>query len=413
MNDVNISIITAILSIVFEYIAIRLLLDVSGFSLIRLLVLGLAFPILFLMDGINAYFSLLASIIEGIIFYFLYQKDYGKMQTVTAIFLINILSYLIELFRNGMWMLLKNIASNYFVIIIYLSICLLTLMTLKHRNPIRFLDKYMGKVFLYLEIYIYVTLMLINYLNLSAFKNTNTMIFLDFIMLAQIGFACSAFIILIKVQKEKDNIRKEKISNFYVKSLEEMQKKLYMFRHRYNNYLNLLKNKADNIDKNVMLDELQAFTNDQLNNNLFWKFQDINNILDLNLKNTVISKLNQIYQLNYKYKFECPRRVDELSKRKSRMFSKIIETAYDTSIHVAKFQNDMGKVSNEIDSLIYRSDDNEVIFEISGNANTSDRKVKQELNKIIAEIVQNRYDIYYEKYINEGHYRIMLITNIN
>ncbi|WP_162627064.1 GHKL domain-containing protein [Ligilactobacillus murinus] len=106
-------------------------------------------------------------------------------------------------------------------------------------------------------------------------------------------------------QHKKDLEEQRRNLEAYMRELELNQRKLRKFKHDYQNMLLILEESIRAGKSEQALQQLAKYSQKNFTDKLLWRFNDVDNIKDLQLKSIFINKLNILFSYDIKVDFEC------------------------------------------------------------------------------------------------------------
>ena len=129
--------------------------------------------------------------------------------------------------------------------------------------------------------------------------------------------------------KEQEN----KVLRFYTKQLEENQRALRKFKHDYQNILVSIEGAINDKD---LLAEVNRYSAARLDDPKLWRFNNLDNVGDLELKSLLLTKINTIAHEKLKASFECVDKFAEIRGISKFDLIRIVGIAYDNAIEASK-----------------------------------------------------------------------------
>ena len=329
---------------------------------------------------------LLANISEIIGFYLIYKKPDNKMLVAGAIVFVCTLDLFI------------NIILAFAAVFIKVEGCMSMILLFVEAGIVKKYNKNIYSVlvgqnkksFLYILCYVFLSseIVLLVILLTKSYTAFYTVAMVLFAL--QIIFSIVAYHEIVSIQQELLNKQKQKeiLDNQhqleeYASYLEKSEDDLRAFRHDYKNILNSLKVSAQEGNVQEVIQNLDKYTETNLNSKALLKYKDVNHIYIKSIKSIIISKLTELYNLNIQYNFECrsnihnlPDHVDELD------LVRIIGITFDNAIEESKAliaeKHDIR--SAEVQIMVYSDDPDEFEFEIRNkiqNKNISTSQIQQ------------------------------------
>lgn len=151
-----------------------------------------------------------------------------------------------------------------------------------------------------------------------------------------VGQGIFALIIGLIYQRKYDADLKEqenKVLRFYTKQLEENQRALRKFKHDYQNILVSIEGAINDKD---LLAEVNRYSAARLDDSKLWRFNNLDNVGDLELKSLLLTKINTIAHEKLKASFECVDKFAEIRGISKFDLIRIVGIAYDNAIEASK-----------------------------------------------------------------------------
>ena len=151
-----------------------------------------------------------------------------------------------------------------------------------------------------------------------------------------VGQGIFALVIGLIYQRKYDADLKEqenKVLRFYTKQLEENQRALRKFKHDYQNILVSIEGAINDKD---LLAEVNRYSAARLDNPKLWRFNNLDNVGDLELKSLLLTKINTIAHEKLKASFECVDKFAEIRGISKFDLIRIVGIAYDNAIEASK-----------------------------------------------------------------------------
>lgn len=415
-------------SMIFEINSFFYLVNHKGTSKKEVFFLVGLFLFLFILDGFGTItFANIATVIEVLGIYLFYKKRFGKFNTLSSIVTAVTLSLFAEIISGALSFHINHKFSILPFSLSYIILIIILAVLLRKINVKKYLLGLNKHIVLILEIYVYITLIFISFLNLNFEKTPLSSFFSIGMLVIQIIFSVFIYRATLKIQKDKLTRQQQKILISYMNSLENTQKTLRKFKHDYQNMLNSLELSASDDTSHALLKKLEHYSKTKFNKEVLWRFNDVNNVSDPLLKSIVITKLNKVFQQGYTYHFECTQKITQLPNIDTFDLVRIIGIAYDNAIEesqlVAKKYHDNKRA--EIDSMLYQSEPGEIEFvvrnriannQISKNdlttANFTTKKAHQGVGLTnVKEIVRQYPQAYFKYEVRDNWFIFTLIVN--
>lgn len=306
-----------------------------------------------LVSFINIPIHLIIALLEVLLVYIIFATNKKDYQTMFAVSLAEVTAYLLLLVID----LFINVIDDLMLIAILICIYIIVGFLLK---KITIKDNYgINAIFL---IYIYIVLLILSYINDLPLKEQNTLIIP--VGVSQLIFSVFLLRVVYRIQEQKISKREEENLKIYTKNLEEAQASLRKFKHDYKNLLMGITQK-DIDEKSIQ--ELISYSYSKLDNQAFWKYNNLDKITNRTIKSIIIGKLNTMYSFEIPYTFECPDEIDQISGLETFDLIRMIGIIFDNAIEASRERIKSGKKA-EIRAIIYKDGDN-LGFEVRNRCN--------------------------------------------
>lgn len=326
------------------------------------------FTIIFFIIGLGYMWAYLSIILESGFLYWCFKDRTSKSKLVGAILLTLIASTITD-FSTLIIDKLISLPTNYIPLIDPLFYLLIFIIFYYH-NPLEKIEEDNVTINLWILFYLLITLGIAGFTIFITPKVTPAFIIIFCLLILQCSFTVFIYQISKQIQRKKLQIKEKKDLLFLIQNLEENQSKLRRFKHDYQNLLNSLKLSALHGNNQELLNKLETYSQEKLNKDALWQFQDTKNIKNDVLRSIFISKLNSIYQKGIKYHFECLTQITDLPSIDLFDLIRVIGIAYDNAIEECTILRKSGESNVEINSMLYQGHSGQLEFEIKNTCRT-------------------------------------------
>lgn len=327
---------------------------------------------------INSMMLIISNILEIVLFTAFFKKRTGIYVPLGAVLFILSLDMIETIFLG--------VVDNAVYEFLFLNIWLIVLVWLINKYHFYIYKQLIAKnknIFLWLEIYFYAitTGMVLKYKLGDKFISVGS--FFGIFLILQGIFIISGYIEMARIQNEllKKRAREELEEKYqqqkkYAYYLEKDEDKLRSFRHDYQNMFNSLKLSAQKGNLNEVVEKLDQFTKNNLDEKALLKYKNLNHVTVDTLKSLLITKLTEMSDLKIEYQLECteeiskiPQEIDELD------LLRILGIALDNTIEECR-----GKENSWIKIMLY-SNKNDLEIEIRNSISEKKPKMNQLFQK--------------------------------
>ena len=202
---------------------------------------------------------------------------------------------------------------------------------LKKINPYRWLSGSDGFVIFVLICYTYIVIITLD--NITYLVSQWVSIIVPILFIIQLVFA--GLILEISRQIRKASVDKKTTETlfFYTKQLEESQRSLRQFKH---DYQNILISMEAELKDNDNFKELLAYSASHLEKSKAWRFNDLDNVSDPEIKSIVISKLDNCFTNSLPVSFECRQPLREIQGINKFDLIRLLGIAFDNAIEASE-----------------------------------------------------------------------------
>ena len=304
-----------------------------------------------------AYFS--ESSVEILLYWGYFCKRVGNLFSIAAITFICSVNTLLTIIPN--W-LVKFWPVEYTLLVEIISLVITCWVIKRYRYRINsFFNGENAKVASLLIIYFYIFVMMLSKIGVDGLTPKSELIFC-LIILIQFIFIIAIYVSSVLLQQKMLKKQEEKNMQLYLHNLESSEDRLRKFKHDYLNLLATLRvNKSLAADQKA-IEELEQYTQDQINDPNMWQFKNLNHLHNVAIKNIVLSKLIKMNECGINYSFECEKNI-ELLPQNIQIFDlvRIIGIVIDNAIEESQ---KLGKGQGMIKIMFYQENPSELEFKI-------------------------------------------------
>ncbi|MBM6763780.1 GHKL domain-containing protein [Ligilactobacillus agilis] len=202
---------------------------------------------------------------------------------------------------------------------------------LKKVNLYRRLSGPDGFVIFALICYTYIVIITLD--NITYLVSQWVSIIVPILFIIQLVFA--GLILEISRQIRKASVAKKTTETllFYTKQLEESQRSLRQFKH---DYQNILISMEAELKDNDNFKGLLAYSASHLEKSKAWRFNDLDNVSDPEIKSIVISKLDNCFTNSLPVSFECRQPLREIQGINKFDLIRLLGIAFDNAIEASE-----------------------------------------------------------------------------
>lgn len=279
--------------------------------------------------------EIVSIIIEAILLYYLLKPknvkfNYAIFGTIVSAMMT---SYVITFVFDFFDLKLATQYRNYVLLFLPLEIILYFIgyKILKKVNPYRRLSDPDGFAIFILICYTYIVIITLDYIINLASRLGSVVVPILFII--QLVFA--GLILEISRQIRKASVDKKTTETllFYTKQLEDSQRSLRQFKH---DYQNILISMEAELKDNDNFKELLAYSASHLEKSKAWRFNDLDNVSDPEIKSIVISKLDNCFTNSLPVSFECRQPLHEIQGINKFDLIRLLGIAFDNAIEASE-----------------------------------------------------------------------------
>ena len=194
-------------------------------------------------------------------------------------------------------------------------------------------DKYEEVLGNYLNCYMCNDEKIITLDNITYLVSQWVSIVVPILFIIQLVFA--GLILGISRQIRKASVDKKTTETlfFYTKQLEDSQRSLRQFKH---DYQNILISMEAELKDNDNFKELLAYSASHLEKSKAWRFNDLDNVSDPEIKSIVISKLDNCFTNSLPVSFECRQPLREIQGINKFDLIRLLGIAFDNAIEASE-----------------------------------------------------------------------------
>lgn len=312
--------------------------------------------------------GLIANIFEIVILYIYFRnRTTSRVLILDAIFISYAIGILTGSIKNAISDVVSIIAEESISFLISLVIYVITLFLIKtYRDQLTnmFTSRKTGKSFLYLFSYLYISAFLLNLATIYKRWLYSPAFTLTVVILIQVAFAVIIFWVDLHIQQGLLDQQEQELREKYLQDLEDSEDRVRKFKHDYMNMLSSLRETARNNQDQELLQELEKYSDSQINDPNLWKYKNLNHIHNQVLKSLIISKLDLMRDKGIKYSLECAQEINALPQSvKTFDLVRVIGIALDNAIEESEFLLAQSGDA-EIDIMFYQVQGESFEFEV-------------------------------------------------
>ncbi|GET13621.1 histidine kinase [Ligilactobacillus agilis] len=284
------------------------------------------------------YNSLIFVITELSLLYLVFKQKKRDYQTMGVIMVISLLSYIptavLTIFTTFVE---KKHLFDYEIQVILPAILVVTTayiifykFLMKHDIK-KFFYPPDGLVNLFLVTYTYGVIISFDYIHFVSYKSA--VFIIPIVYLIQLLFAFFISMVSHRIRKASVDKKTTETLLFYTKQLEESQRSLRQFKH---DYQNILISMEAELKDNDNFKELLAYSASHLEKSKAWRFNDLDNVSDPEIKSIVISKLDNCFTNSLPVSFECRQPLREIQGINKFDLIRLLGIAFDNAIEASE-----------------------------------------------------------------------------
>lgn len=294
----------SLIATIIEYSAIYLLIKPNKSRSQTVLFIAVTLPLLVSLNQAGIVGKYCSLVLEMLAFYFFYRTKPRNYALLGRLVLANCLTFIAVLASDILW---RYYSANYFAlghlavealcgaIFVYIGV---------HLKVDSELDSETGKPFFLLICYMGLALNSFLFIRDVSQSKFVTGILFGFTVI-QLIFVGIIYSLIKQYQHKKDLEEQRRDLEAYMRELELNQRKLRKFKHDYQNMLLSLEESIRAGKSAQALQQLAKYSQKNFTDKLLWRFNDVDNIKDLQLKSIFINKLNILFSYDIKVDFEC------------------------------------------------------------------------------------------------------------
>ena len=284
------------------------------------------------------YNSLIFVITELSLLYLVFKQKKRDYQTMGVIMVISLLSYIptavLTIFTTFVE---KKHLFDYEIQVILPAILVVTTayiifykFLMKHDIK-KFFYPPDGLVNLFLVTYTYGVIISFDYIQFVSLKTA--VFIIPIVYLIQLLFAFFISMVSHRIRKASVDKKTTETLLFYTKQLEDSQRSLRQFKH---DYQNILISMEAELKDNDNFKELLAYSASHLEKSKAWRFNDLDNVSDPEIKSIVISKLDNCFTNSLPVSFECRQPLREIQGINKFDLIRLLGIAFDNAIEASE-----------------------------------------------------------------------------
>ena len=202
---------------------------------------------------------------------------------------------------------------------------------LKKINPYRWLSGSDGFIIFVLICYTYIVIITLD--NITYLVSQWVSIIVPILFIIQLVFAGLVLGISRQIRKASVDKKTTETLLFYTKQLEDSQRSLRQFKH---DYQNILISMEAELKDNENFKELLSYSASYLEKSKAWRFNDLDNVSDPEIKSIVISKLDNCFTNSLPVSFECRQSLREIQGINKFDLIRLLGIAFDNAIEASE-----------------------------------------------------------------------------
>lgn len=284
------------------------------------------------------YNSLIFVITELSLLYLVFKQKKRDYQTMGVIMVISLLSYIPTAVLTILTTFVeKKHLFDYEIQVILPAILVVTTayiifykLLMKHDIK-KFFYPPDGLVNLFLVTYTYGVIISFDYIHFVSYKSA--VFIIPIVYLIQLLFAFFISMVSHRIRKASVDKKTTETLLFYTKQLEDSQRSLRQFKH---DYQNILISMEAELKDNDNFKELLAYSASHLEKSKAWRFNDLDNVSDPEIKSIVISKLDNCFTNSLPVSFECHQPLREIQGINKFDLIRLLGIAFDNAIEASE-----------------------------------------------------------------------------
>lgn len=277
-------------------------------------------------------------ITELVLLYLVFKQKKRDYQTMGVVMVISLLSYIptavLTIFTTFVE---KKHLFDYEIQVILPAILVVTTayiifykFLMKHDIK-KFFYPPDGLVNLFLVTYTYGVIISFDYIHFVSLKTA--VFIIPIVYLIQLLFAFFISMVSHRIRRAIVDKKTTETLLFYTKQLEESQRSLRQFKH---DYQNILISMEAELKDNDNFKELLAYSASHLEKSKAWRFNDLDNVSDPEIKSIVISKLDNCFTNSLPVSFECRQPLREIQGINKFDLIRLLGIAFDNAIEASE-----------------------------------------------------------------------------
>lgn len=285
-----------------------------------------------LPNGVLGVVYIVSTVLEVGLLYLAARKTSSKEPVMGKILVVMLVSFAVSLVYDFVARIISSYAWSTIVAIVLETVIYVFLARLLIKSKFDiFLSRKRNAMYSYILGYILFSLAIINDVDVLT-SDLGSLLTIALV----VGQGIFALVIGLIYQRKNDADLKEqenKVLRFYTKQLEENQRALRKFKHDYQNILVSIEGAINDKD---LLAEVNRYSAVRLDDPKLWRFNNLDNVGDLELKSLLLTKVNTIAHEKLKASFECVDKFAEIRGISKFDLIRIVGIAYDNAIEASK-----------------------------------------------------------------------------
>lgn len=286
----------------------------------------------------NYYNPVIFLITEVVLLYLVFKQKKRDYQTMGVIMVISLLSYIptavltiFTTFVKKEHLLDYEIQVILPAILVVVTAYIIFYKLLMKHDIKKFFYPPDGLVNLFLVTYTYGVIISFDYIHFVSYKSA--VFIIPIVYLIQLLFAFFISMVSHRIRRAIVDKKTTETLLFYTKQLEESQRSLRQFKH---DYQNILISMEAELKDNDNFKELLAYSASHLEKSKAWRFNDLDNVSDPEIKSIVISKLDNCFTNSLPVSFECRQPLREIQGINKFDLIRLLGIAFDNAIEASE-----------------------------------------------------------------------------
>ena len=286
----------------------------------------------------NYYNPVIFLITELVLLYLVFKQKKRDYQTMGVIMVISLLSYIptavltvITSLVDEKHLLDYGIQIMFPSILVVVTAYIIFYKLLMKHDIKKFFYPPDGLVNLFLVTYTYGVIISFDYIQFVSLKTA--VFIIPIVYLIQLLFAFFISMVSHRIRKASVDKKTTETLLFYTKQLEDSQRSLRQFKH---DYQNILISMEAELKDNDNFKELLAYSASHLEKSKAWRFNDLDNVSDPEIKSIVISKLDNCFTNSLPVSFECRQPLREIQGINKFDLIRLLGIAFDNAIEASE-----------------------------------------------------------------------------